>query len=234
MSKVKIGEKYQSHSCNQFTVVGKVEGIQKYKIIFDEINGVKYETIAHYNLVVNGKIKNPYYPTIYGVAYLGNATNKDNPAIYTRWKNMLKRVYDEKHGAYQTSKRNDVTICERWHCFENFLNDFVNLPGYIEDFSKLQLDKDKRALPDRPKIYSPETCELISGEENKKLLNFTTYVTARKCQGISPKGKVYVFNNQNKFAEEHDLIQASITSCLKGKSKQHRGWKFKYVDEGTA
>ena len=46
--------------------------------------------------------------------------------------------------------------------------------------------------------------------------------------GESPSGEIFRFSNQRKFARENNLVQTSITSCLKGRLKTHRGWKFRY------
>ena len=51
----------------------------------------------------------------------------------------------------------------------------------------------------------------------------------RKYLGISPEGKEYVFYYQLRFAKEHNLTSHTISECIKGKHKQHKGWKFKEI-----
>ncbi len=53
----------------------------------------------------------------------------------------------------------------------------------------------------------------------------------RKFLGISPQGKEYVFYYQLRFAKEHNLTAHTISECIKGKHKQHKGWKFREILE---
>ena len=73
---------------------------------------------------------------------------------------MLKRCFDNKYkDRYPTYK--DVTCCDRWLCFANFLEDLEILKqehNWNVD-EKLQLDKD--ILNKGNKIYSLENCVLV-------------------------------------------------------------------------
>ena len=41
--------------------------------------------------------------------------------------------------------------------------------------------------------------------------------------------KEYVFYYQLRFAKEHNLTPHTISECIKGKHKQHKGWKFREI-----
>lgn len=45
---------------------------------------------------------------------------------------------------------------------------------------------------------------------------------------ISPDGNIYIVDNASKFAKLHNLNNAHIIQVLKGKEKQHKGWKAFY------
>ena len=133
----------------------------------------KYRLHTRYEHFKNGECKNPFYPSVCGHGYLGVDKNgnvpktrefKDGKSVrtqeYHKWQNMLQRCFDnklkEKNPTYK-----DVTCCERWLCFANFLEDFEVLKqeyNWNVD-EKLQLDKD--ILHKGNKIYSLENCVLV-------------------------------------------------------------------------
>lgn len=90
-----------------------------------------------------------------------NSKHKD---IYTAWKNMKARCYGVslKDKSWQ---KQGVTICDEWiNNPEAFVEWSIN-NGYKKG---LQLDKDilckKKNI--QPKVYSPETCQWITRQEN--------------------------------------------------------------------
>ena len=40
---------------------------------------------------------------------------------------------------------------------------------------------------------------------------------------------IEVSNNQQEFARKYNLTYQCINDVLKGRSKTHKGWKFKYI-----
>lgn len=53
----------------------------------------------------------------------------------------------------------------------------------------------------------------------------------RKFLGISPDGVEYVFYYQLRFAKEHGLTAHTISECISGKHKQHKGWRFREITD---
>jgi hypothetical protein len=43
---------------------------------------------------------------------------------------------------------------------------------------------------------------------------------------VSPSGSVYVVENTSKFAKEHKLNNGHLVQVLRGREKQHKGWKL--------
>ena len=133
----------------------------------------KYWLHTSYKHFKNGECKNPFFPSVYGHGYLGIDKNGNVPKTkefkdgkwcstweYNKWRNMLKRCFDskfkEKHPTYK-----DITCCDRWLCFANFLEDFAILKNEYNwnVDEKLQLDKD--ILYKGNKLYSLENCVLV-------------------------------------------------------------------------
>ena len=79
---------------------------------------------------------------------------------YNKWMNMLQRCFDnklkEKHPTYK-----DITCCERWLCFANFLEDFEILKQEYNWSADEKLNLDKDILNKNNKIYSLENCVLV-------------------------------------------------------------------------
>lgn len=226
-----IGHKFHSNSCNDFTVLRKTNhktygnsGNYLYEIEFDEINGVKFKKEVRKEDILKGKIINPYYPSLFGVGYNGAASPQEYMYEYNKWHNMLRRCYDPNDNKYKNYGGIGVYVCERWKCFEYFLEDFSHIEGYMKGIQQ-SLDKDIRAVSE-PKYYSLETCCLVPIEQNTKEM------TARKSpyfKATSPTGQEYISNCQRDFVRTYNLNRCGINDTLRGKQKQHKGWKFEYI-----
>ena len=99
--------------------------------------------------------------------YLGNATYKGNEKLYSVWKSMIRRCNCEKHIRYHCYK--NVSVSERWMCFEYFLEDVRQIENWDEQKflnNELQLDKDYKQAGKEQKIYSKDTCVWIEKHQN--------------------------------------------------------------------
>lgn len=136
-----------------------------------QYNGTKYckpcseKRIAEQNRN-RGKGRDVYKRTIYGVGYLGEYSGH-HKREYNLWHSMLQRCYDEEHRDKYMAYT-DCTVCERWHCFANFLEDLPKILGYkywlAHPNEGVSLDKD--VLNNSSKVYSLETCCFITKGEN--------------------------------------------------------------------
>jgi hypothetical protein len=127
--------------------------------IGDWISEVKYHSITL------GKVKYPYSPDLYGIAYLGVGPHKpkDNPKMHRTWVNMIARGYDEKT-KLQSPVYRTTTVCKEWLNYQTFANWYT--ANYRPNW---EIDKD--LLIPGNKHYSPETCVFIPQELNKFLAN---------------------------------------------------------------
>lgn len=148
---------------------------------------------------------------------------------------MIIRCYDEKYQEKQPTYKG-ITVDQKWHSFQVFCEDIQFLEGYQDwkNSDSLELDKDILCenMNISPKIYSKDTCLFITKVKNnyykKLVLTGLKYVAHRVSDGYEEE-----FENQTEFARKWDLTKQGINYCVKGKTKVHRGWKFKIKEESV-
>lgn len=118
--------------------------------------------------VRNGNIRNPYYPTLCGVGYMGVGIHRSKIAgkhikHYGVWTGAISRCYCP----ILQSKRPSYIGCslsKEWLCYQNFAEWYINHESY-----GLGYEVDKDLLVKNNTVYSPETCTLIPKEINLAL-----------------------------------------------------------------
>lgn len=127
----------------------------------DEYNAMVRTSYKHF---ANGDIKNPYYPSVYGVGIVGNKyfnwVDKKATKEYDTWKQMLRRCYDQKLKEKYTTYK-DVTCCNEWLNYENFYEWLHNQPNFDKWYNGNKWEVDKDILKKGNKVYSPENCCLV-------------------------------------------------------------------------
>jgi hypothetical protein len=233
--KLKVGDIYTSTQSGDFILesVYSSERPNRYVIRF-LLTG--YTTIAFNSTIISGKVCDYLLPTVYGVACLGYAKVKDNLKAFRRWDAMISRCYNEKCTSYKYYGGVGVTVCERWKRYDYYLEDLPKLEGYNEilfNAGKLHLDKDKKQVGNKNKVYSPETCCFLSSAEN----NSFRELKSKSFIAYSPTGEVICVQDTSvrKFCIAYNLRPGDVASCLKKQKGHvsHLGWKFEYVKEIT-
>lgn len=137
-------------------------------IIVEFQDKYKCKIISAYKEFKKGKIKNPYYPSVFNKGYMGqgeyNSRNKNGKqtVAYIKWKGMIERCYSEKSQEKHLTYKG-CTVCEEWHNFQNFAKWYEE--NYYEcNGEKMCLDKD--ILIKGNKIYSPKTCVFVPNTIN--------------------------------------------------------------------
>ena len=169
----KIDRTGETNVSNEGCAMKIVEYNNALDIVIEFQDEHKYRVHTRYEHFKNGECKNPFYPSVYGFGYLGVDKEGNVPKMsefkdgkwrntweYNKWMNMLKRCFDNKYKERNPIYK-DVTCCDRWLCFANFLEDFEILKqeyNWSKD-EKLNLDKD--ILNKNNKIYSLENCVLV-------------------------------------------------------------------------
>lgn len=139
-----------------------------------------------------------------------------NREMYRRWQHMLRRCYNPKDAHYSSYGGRGITVDERWHIFENYLNDVT--PSYKKSLTLDRVDNNKG--------YSRDNFRWATPKEQAN--NRRDHVTQKWFEAISPNGVKYKSNNQSKFAGEHNIKQYGISNSLI-KGHYAMGWKFKWL-----
>ena len=143
--------------------------------------GTNYQVKVSWRQLMDARVRNPFKLNLYG-GYLGvdkdgkffNMRDKRIKRAYTLWINMLERVM-------LNDMYNNVSICERWTCFANFLEDLPLIKGY-ENWVKAGkyeycIDKDYLQQGVDFKVYSVDTCCFITIGENLKMKDYNKVIT---------------------------------------------------------
>lgn len=159
--KIEAGDVFNINSGGSVTVLEFVSRSNITAVHNDEF-AHKFKTTA-YNLE-RGQIKNPFYPSVFGVGYLGSGkyTTKRNGVhdeSYLTWKEMLRRCYDEK---FHIKRRTyaDCSVCKEWYNYQIFAEWFYKQKRQ----SGWQLDKD--ILTNGNREYSPKACRFVPAAIN--------------------------------------------------------------------
>ena len=136
-----------------------------------EIQFVKtgFETSANLQHIRNGKVKDPYVPSVFGVGVLGTkyppSINGVKTKEYALWKRMLERCYSDifkkKYPTYEGCEAS-----ENFKYYEYFYEWCNKQVGFGN--KDWQLDKD--LLIKGNKVYSETTCVFIPREINQILV----------------------------------------------------------------
>ena len=166
----RIGE---TNISNEGCIMKIVEYNNALDIIVEFQDEHKYRLHTNYQAFKNGKCKNPFFASVYGHGYLGTDKNGNVPKMsefkdgknvhtweYHKWQNMLQRCFDNKYKEKEPTYKN-VTCCDRWLCFANFLEDFEILKQEYNWSENETLNLDKDILHKNNKIYSLENCVLV-------------------------------------------------------------------------
>lgn len=211
------GEIHVNGHGHKFVVLDSL-GERRYKVQFVATGA--FAEIDSSN-VRAGNVKDPLYPEVYGVGYMGTQKNPNDTDKRRRakrmWKAMLGRCYSQSHASYVKYGAEGVTVCRRWHCFSAYYADLSTLPGYenwLREPTKYALDKDYYGSMQ----YGPKTCVFISREIN----------------GIISNGKpvtygAEVFPTMKLCAEALDVPYETLKSWLQGALKTTTYDKVKSV-----
>lgn len=84
------------------------------------------------------------------VGNMSRTHGKTNLPEYKIWKGMKNRCYNKNNSEYKNYGNRGITVCERWHDFENFVQD---MPGFKRGLSIERINVNHG--------YCPENCKWI-------------------------------------------------------------------------
>lgn len=185
--------KYKCTNGGYATIIEHNKGDIYCLVEFDNV--ISQRGYVGYSNLCNGRVKNPWKPTVRGVGYIGKIFDKDHPLskniAYKHWVKMIERCYNPMHRKYKFYGAKGVTVCEEWLCFANY-ETWFNQHYYEIPNCDMVVDKD--VLDKTNKIYSPNTCVIIPSNINKLFCN------ASNIRGNLPIGVVYHKQNHNYIA----------------------------------
>lgn len=150
---------------------------------------------------------------------------------------MMNRCYSDKSGSYKNYGARGVTVCEKWHSYDGFLEDVDSITGYdIDKLIKGELQLDKDVKDPSNLIYCKDKCSFISPQENyanrRNNLEFVA-VNINTCE-------IVVTKNREKLCRDYGLDTSTAWRVLQfyksgrtfasRKHLQHKGWVFQYTD----
>ena len=158
-----------------------------------------YKTIAAAKEVRNGNVKDPLFPRVAGIGFIGvgvhsgtlDGTNKNTP-VYEAWRGILRRCYDPSCKNYSIYE--DVEVCEEWHNFQNFAEWFCAQEHHDKGFV---VDKDLKIFGNR--AYSPGACTLVPKAVNSVFTGSDERLNPREL----PKGVHFCKTKRVYVAQVH-------------------------------
>ena len=210
MNDVTVGDVFESNQGCKFRVV-RCNNSKDFKVRF--LDNYGFERTTTKQKIKKGAIKNPYYPSVCSVGYMGVGdfvSKKDGRLTkeYSTWKAIIRRCYAKESRLTNRSYK-DVRVCDEWHNFQNFAEWYSSKHG-DGDFS---IDKD--LLSPNSKVYSPENCVLIPREINSAII--TPYNSLKKPLDRSGGFAVYITKENNgvylgTFKTAQDAHQAYVVA----------------------
>lgn len=147
--------------------------------------------------------------------------------IYCAWKHIFQRCYNPKDKSFKNYGGRGITVCKRWHKFENFYADVGNPP------KGMSIDR----WPNNNGNYEPSNIRWATRHEQNSNTRPASCGPHKQCwfQAFGPNGEQVISNNQHEFARQHDLSNSNISNCLCERygCKSVKGWTFRRLEFGN-
>lgn len=135
--------------------------------------------------------------------------------LYSPWKSMNERCNNPKDSCFHLYGGAGVTVCPEWHQnnpngIKNFIRDMYT--NYKEGY---QLDKDIRAIPGQPKVYSKDTTCWVSPTDNSRASS-NTKLTVDQVKEI--KQRLSLGHLQKDIAKDFNVAPGTVSSIKTSKT----------------
>lgn len=229
-----VGDRFISAHSGEYIVVREVPpngnpgGGQPTKFDIQFVKTGYRATCQNKAQLLAGEIKDPWYPRVAGVGWLGEPSSVDQ-TLHKIWSNMLDRCYNPQCEAYSSYGGKGVRVCDRWLCFQHFQTDVRKLEGYslrLEYPDEYSLDKDILSGT----VYSPTTCLWVSNKsQSRNRSNIVPYIAThedgRRIERIGLAGIAFATGTE----------QSNLHKVLIGERNHTDGWKVsKLQNEGLS
>jgi len=208
---IDLDKTYESKRYGKFTII-KYHHAKKILVKFAATGYETYSTSSNINVK---RVKDRLLPTVFGVGYIGGTEYKSSvdgkkTKEYIAWKGMIMRCYYYKYKELNPTYKG-CYVCDEWHNFQNFAKWFHD--NYI---SNCHLDKDIKIKGN--KVYSPDTCLLVTQYEN------LSHASAIKRKFKNPEGNTVEAYSLRSLCLENNLNNNCMSRVYHGKQAVHRGW----------
>ncbi len=148
-----------------------------------------------------------------------NPKNGKPSPTYISWYKMRQRCQNPNCENYKYYGGRNIKVCERWENFVNFLKDMGMRP---EGKTLDRINNDGN--------YDPGNCRWATRKEQ---VHNRREAKDQKTQylfiAMDSQGTMIASNNQSEFARQYGLNRGNINSCLNGRLKSYKGWRFKRI-----
>lgn len=199
----------------------------KIKFLF---TGFEYSTRS--SDVKKGSVYDPYFPTKYGVGFLGEGRyhcSKRNikglisaPYAYYAWDGMLSRAYNNDAVEYQSYGGRGVFVNSLWYNFQNFARWYSE--NKLEDYYEV----DKDILIEGNLEYGPDTCVMVPNYLNQGIAH------SRSTSGLYLKGACKpVDKDPSRKAERSKPFLGTWKNAPRYATQEeaHFGWMAHRIDK---
>ena len=167
-----VGKVFKSKSSGDFKVL-KYNDRANVEIQFLKTG---FEMVARLSHIRNGKVKDPYSPSVYGIGVVGTKYPSRVNGVQTKecalWTSMLERCYSDafkkKRPTYEGCK-----VSDNFKSYEYFYEWCNKQIGFGNDGNGNPFQLDKDLLVKGNKVYSENTCVFIPSEINSLLIKCT-------------------------------------------------------------
>ena len=202
-----------------------------------------FEMVTQLWNIKNGKVKDPYLPSVYGIGVLGtkypSSVNSVQTKEYGLWKRMLERCYSDVYKKRQPTYEG-CEVSNNFKSYEYFYEWCNKQIGFDNDGNGNPFHLDKDLLVKGNKVYSEDSCVFIPHEINSLLVKSTAsrgeYLIgvywskthkAFKAQVCKSKGKQEYLGF---FKTEIEAFNAYKTAKESFVKEQANNWKGKIDD----
>jgi hypothetical protein len=167
----RIGKEFNGVRCLRYIREGNDKSTKYYEFSCPHCGAIFtaiYNNVQKGNTTSCGCLGNNHYKT-HGMA---------SHPIYNRWRGILTRCYDENAISYPNYGAKGIGVCERWHKFENFLEDMGKIPE-----GNFTIER-----KDNFKNYEPNNCEWVH--------------VSQQAKNRGSFNKVFVYNGETKILKD--------------------------------
>lgn len=185
-----------------------IEYVDNRNIVVEFQDEYKARVNTSYGNFKRGIVRNPYYPTVYGVGISGNKypiiVDGEQSKEYSIWRSIIGRCFYEKAKNKQPTYK-DVTCCDEWLLYDNFYEWLHSQPNFDKWYKGERWAVDKDIFIKKNKVYSPEACCLVPQNINCLFLKREAE-RGKYPIGVSCKNRGFLASCHNPFTNKKEEL----------------------------